>query len=285
MSGSNKLENAALQNAPNESSSEYKPFFGLDSAKRADVPRWVPVSLLALTTAAMVVPAILLRRQRAALLDKSLSHTPPPPPRRSSGTLPPLSPSSGISSSSNNAPPPRRVPVVASRNPVPSPARAAIRAHPAAVAETEASKAADDSNFNGALLSAGAFGIATAIVSVGAGLTLWGVKTSLGVSNAQEFADRVRALIIERMPLLSSRIHRRIQREDETSELRLGPPTTPSSHIHVEPASGAAEWTWHDAEKRLKAAFQQDGIVGWAEAALQELEAEGELERAKRGHT
>ncbi|PCH37275.1 hypothetical protein WOLCODRAFT_83934 [Wolfiporia cocos MD-104 SS10] len=110
----------------------------------------------------------------------------------------------------------------------------------------------------------GAFSIATAIVSVGAGLTLCGVKTSLGVSNAQEFADGVHALIIKRMPLLSSCIHHPIQPEDETSS--------------------AAEWTWHDAEKRDKVAFQQDGIVGWVEAALQELEAEGELKRAKRSH-
>ena len=43
------------------------------------------------------------------------------------------------------------------------------------------------------------------------------------------------------------------------------------------------EWTWPDAEKRLKAAYEADGFSGWAQAALQELESEGNAERKKRG--
>jgi len=43
-------------------------------------------------------------------------------------------------------------------------------------------------------------------------------------------------------------------------------------------------WKWEDAENRLRAAYDNDGFSGWAEAALKELEAEGELERLKREH-
>lgn len=47
----------------------------------------------------------------------------------------------------------------------------------------------------------------------------------------------------------------------------------------------STQWTWPDAEERLSTAFETGGFSGWAAAVLQELEAEGEIERKKRGHS
>ena len=47
-------------------------------------------------------------------------------------------------------------------------------------------------------------------------------------------------------------------------------------------ANEAANWNWPDDEQRLRTAYDKDGIGAWREAALQELEAEGRLEREKR---
>ena len=79
------------------------------------------------------------------------------------------------------------------------------------------------------------------------------------------------------MPFLSSRIHRSPDLENSEDD-----PNAPQLHVNQE--SGAVEWSWPDAEHRLKAAYEEGGIMGWAEAALRELEAEGEMERSKRGH-
>ena len=42
-------------------------------------------------------------------------------------------------------------------------------------------------------------------------------------------------------------------------------------------------WSWSAAQARLSQAYDNGGFQGWAEAALQELEAEAEIERRKRG--
>lgn len=84
----------------------------------------------------------------------------------------------------------------------------------------------------------------------------------------------MRQFIMYRMPFLSSRIHRPPDTEDGSDAPRL----------QVNENSGAIVWSWTDAEHRLKAAYEEGGIMGWAEAAHRELEMEGELERSKRGH-
>lgn len=82
-----------------------------------------------------------------------------------------------------------------------------------------------------------------------------------------------------RMPVLSSRIHRVIGGED--SPMVVGSDAV----AHLKQAElGDAEWNWPDAELRLKDAYERDGISGWAQAALLEAEAEGQLERVRRGH-
>ncbi|KAJ8076412.1 hypothetical protein PM082_000835 [Marasmius tenuissimus] len=138
------------------------------------------------------------------------------------------------------------------------------------VTETKSSEEDDPPpqqlDFNPALLTAKAFGIATLAVTVGAVTLVWGVKSAMGVENTEQFARRMREIIITRMPILSSRIHR-----SHTEEYEEG--RTP----HVDP-----KWNWDDAEKRLTDAFDKDGLSGWAEVAVKELEAEEVIEREKR---
>lgn len=93
----------------------------------------------------------------------------------------------------------------------------------------------------------------------------------------QEFAHRMRHFILHQMPFLSSRIHRPPNPENSGDD-----PSAPQSYM--DQGRVPVEWSWSDAEHRLKTAYEEDGIMGWAEAALRELEAEGELERSRRGH-
>lgn len=79
------------------------------------------------------------------------------------------------------------------------------------------------------------------------------------------------------MPLLSSRIHRPPDPEDHGLD-------SDSPSLQLEAGAGVP-WTWPAAEERLSAAFERDGFSGWVEAAMRELEAEGQLERIKRDHT
>ena len=85
----------------------------------------------------------------------------------------------------------------------------------------------------------------------------------------------MRLAVLKHMPKLSARIHRAAEEIDGLSG------THSDGHGEIDPAT----WTWPDAEQRLKAAFDKDGFSGWAEAAAKELEAEGQIERLKRGHT
>jgi len=105
----------------------------------------------------------------------------------------------------------------------------------------------------------------------------------MGVENAQEFGDRMRKVVIAKMPMLTSRIHRPPDSGDHghDSDL-LETLNTPRLDVHGTEAE--AEWTWPAAEARLKKAFEADGFSGWGYALMRELEAEGKAERAKRGH-
>ena len=80
---------------------------------------------------------------------------------------------------------------------------------------------------------------------------------------------------MEKIPVLSSRIHRRIVGEvDDGAE---------EEQVHPLSDGGVdTAWRFEDAVGRLRAAFDKNGVSGWAEAALNELEAEAEMERLKR---
>lgn len=78
---------------------------------------------------------------------------------------------------------------------------------------------------------------------------------------------------MEKVPMLSSRIHRPPESEgDDEAGQQVQMPLNSIDHA----------WKWEDAEQRLRAAYDKDGFSGWAETALKELEAEGELERLRR---
>ena len=78
---------------------------------------------------------------------------------------------------------------------------------------------------------------------------------------------------MEKIPTLSSRIHGVLGSEGD-DEGGQQVQTLPDG---VDPA-----WKWEEAENRLSTAYDKNGFSGWAEAALKELEAEGEVERLKR---
>ena len=112
------------------------------------------LSQLGISTVALSVPVVLLRRQRAA---RALTKA--PPPRRKA--WPPPTPRAG---------PTTAVP-------------AAARVEPIQVPKPSKAEIPSDSDFNGAFYSAKAFGIATALVTMGAFIGVWAVQVSLGVQN------------------------------------------------------------------------------------------------------
>ena len=93
----------------------------------------------------------------------------------------------------------------------------------------------------------------------------------------------MRILVREKLPVLSARIHRPPVKEDHTATLWNSPTSAETPQIVGIENIADAEWSWQDAEKRLRDAFDRDGFSGWAQAAMLELEAEGRAERRKRG--
>jgi hypothetical protein len=81
----------------------------------------------------------------------------------------------------------------------------------------------------------------------------------------------MRKFVLTKMPVLSARIH----------GSHLDEKATESSTPSLSP-SGSEEWTWHAAENRLSAAYNEGGVSAWAEVALRELEEEEKVERRKR---
>jgi hypothetical protein len=86
---------------------------------------------------------------------------------------------------------------------------------------------------------------------------------------------RVRKEMDERLPALTRRIHRSFHTPIPT----LDDGTTPSA------PEDKVDWSWTDAERRLTDAYERDGLGGWARTAMREMEAEGAVERARRGHS
>jgi len=164
---------------------------------------------------------------------------------------------------------------------------------PSGEASLSVSRVEKDSDFNGALYSLKAFGIATALVVAGGAAGVWGVKTYLGAKNAQEFASTMRLTILDKWPLLTSRIHRsavsdstvQFPRPVASSESLDDPRYRSSADegsggLEVEMDGG--EWNWPAAQARLVAAYERGGVTQIAEVVARELEAELEHERRKR---
>lgn len=104
----------------------------------------------------------------------------------------------------------------------------------------------------------------------------------------------MRLTILDKWPLLTSRIHRSAVSDstvqfpshpDASSESLDDPRHRPSadegsSGLEVEMDGG--EWNWPAAQARLVAAYERGGVAQFAEVAARELEAELEHEKRKR---
>ncbi|KAL1748640.1 hypothetical protein HDZ31DRAFT_60089 [Schizophyllum fasciatum] len=238
------------------------------------VPLWLPISLIAFSGAAIATPLLFLRWQRKAALTESLNKI----SVSEAGQLanaptahPSVKPKSLLSAfivdqkeldaAAASAPPSSSGPAFSSsfrsnhdpfdddddlRGPPPPP----------------------DPNFNAALYTAKAFGLATALVVAGAFATIQGAMYYFDVDDARQFGRRMRLLILEKMPALAAQIHRA---PDDSP-----PEATASAASDVE-----QDWNWEDAEARLRRAFETRGFAGWAEAAAKEVEVEDKLQRKK----
>ncbi|KAI0695022.1 hypothetical protein BC835DRAFT_1273831 [Cytidiella melzeri] len=233
-----------------------------ESAQRSSAPRWIPISLLAFSTVALVGPVVLLRRHKASLLTKALEEAPPPPRRATTSTA---------------------LGVAGIAQP-----RQHIQPTPAHLAPQDVQSSSHESvdDFNGALHSAKAFGYATLMVMAGALTAVWGVQAYMGVDNASatlnHFASRMRSSIQTNMPGLMAKLHR--PSTDPSTPGTLSP-THPGAKAVIEHRTEKVEWSWPDAEQRLRMAFEQGGFSGWADAVMRELELESEMERQRRGQT
>lgn len=134
---------------------------------------WLSLSSqLAVSTAALIVPVVLLRRSRANALARTLREAPPPPRRTTTTAFVPGIPVANV---------PRVKPTTSTN-----------------AAPTADSEMIDD--FNGALYSAKAFGYATLMVVTGASLTVWGVKSYMGVQNVSFIPCHLSSLVESRLP-------------------------------------------------------------------------------------
>ncbi|KAG2357645.1 hypothetical protein BDR07DRAFT_1419679 [Suillus spraguei] len=214
------------------------------------VPKWVPVTLLAFSSVALVVPirsVIPQNFQEAA-----------PPPRRGQG------PSTLLASSPIRSRPapqtvPKEVPVHSSPLKIPA-----------------SNEDNGEQFFNGPLYTLKAFSIATALVTLGATASIWGVMKALNARDTNEFAERLRHAVLTKLPVLSHRIYHSAETHQDDGD---------DSPLTENPTAEHAEWNWQEAEVRLREAFDKGGFHGWASAALVEVEAEATVERAKRGIT
>ncbi|KAI0047731.1 hypothetical protein FA95DRAFT_1518689 [Auriscalpium vulgare] len=259
------------------------------SAKKQTLSPWIPISLLAVTTAALAVPLVLLRRNRAATISDLGHKLDTAPPRRAATRRP------NAASHVTSGPPRRRV--TRSADVAHRPREHVAGAHVSStvhsqLSETRAGSSAVPSqqdDFNGALYTLKAFSIATAAVTFGGATLILGVKAYLGVKDTQEFASVMRQILLSKMPGLSARIHRPTTSEPAppfpiTSSHAPSPPPSHSPDAQATRAAGeSATWTWSEAQQRLSEAFEGGGLSRWAEVAAGELEAEAQVERAKRG--
>ncbi|OCH86307.1 hypothetical protein OBBRIDRAFT_783457 [Obba rivulosa] len=249
--------NHARESPSEEIPTGLQALFGARSTDRKTLPPWLPISLLALTTAALVAPVILFRRYRASPFGRELASAPPPP---------------------------RRLNAQATGTPAVPAAPSTPSFPPTSASSSTRSTSPPTDDFNGAVYCAKAFGVATLLVGTGAGAVILGVRTTLGVNTTQEFAERMRTIMVTKMPVLSSRIHRSPEVTDGPASVHSS--TTPSagSQPRVEAHGNTLQWSWPDAQQRLADAWDKGGFSGWADAAMRELEAEAHAERARRGH-
>ncbi|KAH8824537.1 hypothetical protein DL96DRAFT_1614372 [Flagelloscypha sp. PMI_526] len=222
-------------------SSPERPNSELD-AVRIPMPKWVPISMFAGVTVALGIPLVLvLRIRKQSGIPSSSSIMSLLRPGRSTG------------------PPPIRRRAIGDSVAVPT------SSIPPAPSISSSVQPSPENKANAALLTFSAFGIATAAVVSGAGLTVLGVKRWLGVENTEQFASHMRMQLSRHLPALTQRINR-----------------TFSSSLPPPPPEEVDSWTWESSETRLRNAYEKDGILGWINVAARELEVEGEVMKRKK---
>ncbi|KAF7367505.1 hypothetical protein MSAN_00813400 [Mycena sanguinolenta] len=127
-------------------------------------------------------------------------------------------------------------------------------------------------NFNVGLYLFKALGTATLIVSSVAFVGIWGLRRYLDVDNVDDFALKMRLVIINKMPLLASRMRNALGAQPElVSDSRIDEKPPPEQR-----------WNWDEAQERLSNAFDKGGLSAWAEVAAREVEQEAKLELEER---
>ncbi|KDQ06532.1 hypothetical protein BOTBODRAFT_39535 [Botryobasidium botryosum FD-172 SS1] len=116
-----------------------------------------------------------------------------------------------------------------------------------------------------------AFGVASAIVGVSAGVSVLAVQWVTGITDLEEFGSHMRRSIRTNMPVLQSRLYRRTP--DPSSDSHENEDTRTQNEAF------AANWTLPEAELRLQAALDEGGLLQWAKQALIEFEGEREANR------
>ena len=94
--------------------------------------------------------------------------------------------------------------------------------------------------------------------------------TSFPIAKTQEFADLARRTIRTKMPALLSRMHRPTDLTEDDLQL-----------MH-DSSEADSQWSWLEAEVRMRAAFAEGGFSKWIQVAMSELEREANAERLKR---
>ncbi|KAG0694819.1 hypothetical protein DFH29DRAFT_814854 [Suillus ampliporus] len=222
------------------------------------LPKWVPVTLLAFSSVALVAPIVMLRRYRRGVVAQNLQEATAPPRRGRGLSMTPFE---------SHSPPIRS-------RPASHQIQRQVPVHPPPLKVPVPNKDNGEPFFNGPLYTLKAFGIATAIVTLGATASIWGVMKALNARDTAEFAERLRHAVLTKLPVLSYRIYRPAEPHQDGGD---------DFPLTQNPASEHVEWNWQEAENRLREAFDKGGFHSWASAVLVEVEAEASVERTKRG--
>ncbi|KAI6101532.1 hypothetical protein EDD16DRAFT_853119, partial [Pisolithus croceorrhizus] len=279
---------------PNTPQATYASVLGISGP----VPRWLPISFLAISSAALVVPVVMLRRYKAGLRAAATAA----PPRRGSGTV-------VVPLGQPVAPPPRIRRRMDASSPLQKPpstqgSQPSSYATPLSNTRSDATAATisgEHDNFNGPLYTLKALAVATAIVAASASVSIFGVMTYLDAHDTSEFAARMRLWVITTFPILSGRIHRQPEAKDLEVLTPLFPSknadrlsdyqrTSPVSSVTSSSSSGlpaqphrtSPTYDVPESQTRLQAAYDRGGFYALVEAAIKEVEAEAETERVRR---
>ncbi|KAJ3563139.1 hypothetical protein NP233_g9137 [Leucocoprinus birnbaumii] len=238
-------------------------------ARKESMPAWLPISIFLGTSLAVGLPILMFRRARATAFKMSIDDPSAAPPRRvlvSSSSPAPVTISRTANSSSRRFRSLPTTPTTSSTTEFKdSPSE--WDSHPSLL--TALSK----STTSNALLAGKAFLIATTLVGIGAFGVVSAVQHLTGAHTVADFARLMRFWTDQNLRPITDRIHRPPENEEERKT---------ALEIAAFGMGEDEEWTWEEAEKRMKKAYEEGGFSLWGQVALRELEAEARVERARR---